>query len=88
MDTKPKTKPELRKFGLTIGIAFAVLGGVLFWRGKPFWVYLEVVAAAFILSGLLLPQILRPVERIWMKAARQQTIRCSDIVSTRGMSKL
>ena len=82
MDTRPKTKSELRKFGLTIGIAFAVLGGLLFWRDKSFWIYLEFVAAAFILGGLFLPQVLRPVEHIWMKAARVMGIVMTNVILT------
>jgi len=82
MHTKPKTKSELRKFGLTIGVAFAVLGGLLFWRDKSFWIYLEIVAAAFILAGLVLPQVLRPVERVWMKAAHVLGIVMTTVILT------
>jgi hypothetical protein len=64
------TKREGRKFGLTVGIAFAVLGGVGFWRGREtaalvFW----VVGALLILAGLLIPTKLGPVQRVWMGVA-------------------
>lgn len=82
MDTQPKTTSELRKFGLTIGIAFAILGGVLFWRDRPIWIYPEFVAAALILAALLVPGLLRPVERIWMKAAHMLGIVMTHIILT------
>ncbi len=69
MTDNPKSNSELRKFGITIGIAFAILGAIFLWRGKPFWIYLEGAAAVFVLTGLLLPGVLRPVERVWMKGA-------------------
>jgi hypothetical protein len=82
MDVHTKTKSELRKFGLTIGVAFAIFGGLLFWRDKPFWIYLEFVAAAFILAALLVPGLLRPVERIWMKVAHILGIVMTHIILT------
>lgn len=64
------TRAEGRKFGLTVGTAFAVLGGVATWRGHP------VPAAVFaalggllILAGLILPGRLGPVHRAWMGLA-------------------
>ena len=61
---------EGRKFGLTVGIAFAALGGIGFWRGREmlalaFW----VVAGALILAGLLVPRDLGPIQRAWMGIA-------------------
>jgi hypothetical protein len=61
---------EGRKFGLTVGIAFAVLGGVAWWRGREalaggFW----AVGALLILAGLAVPTSLGPVQRAWMGLA-------------------
>lgn len=69
MIDNPKSDSELRKFGITIGIAFAILGAIFLWRGKPLWIYFEGTAGVFVLTGLLLPRVLRPVERVWMKGA-------------------
>lgn len=63
------SKKDLRKFGLTLGAGFAVLGAIVLWRGKGFYPYLFCVSAAFLLIGLLVPGLLRPVRRVWMRAA-------------------
>ena len=58
---------EGRRFGLTLAAGFAVVGGVLWWRGHlraatVAW----TLAAAAALGGLLVPRHLGPVERAWM----------------------
>lgn len=60
---------SLRKFGLTMGVAFAVFGGLFFWRGKPVAPWLFLIAAAFLLLGAVAPRALRPVQRAWMTLA-------------------
>jgi len=65
-----KTKKELRKFGLTIGIVLMALGGLLLWKGKASSVYFLSIGGIFILWGLIIPVALRPVEYAWMKFAR------------------
>ena len=62
--------PELRKFGLTVGGAFAVLGAISWWRGhelppRVMW----SLAAFLIVSGALVPAVLGPVQRGWMAFA-------------------
>lgn len=64
-----KSKRELRKFGVTMGCAFAVFGGLFLWRAKPVWPYLFGIAAFFLIFGLLLPRLLAPIEWAWMKMA-------------------
>ena len=64
------SRAQGRKFGLTVGIAFAVLGGVAWWRGRAtvalgFW----VVGGLLILAGLVVPSRLGPVEQAWMGLA-------------------
>lgn len=64
------TKKELREFGLVVGIAFALLGGLMWWKHghvdpKIFW----GISAFLIVSGLLVPVILRPFQWFWMKLA-------------------
>ena len=63
---------EGRKFGLTVGTAFAVLGGIVFWRdhellAQIFW----ATAGVLTLGALVVPAKLKPVERIWMAGALQ-----------------
>lgn len=59
-----------RKFGLTLGAAFAAFTLLLWWRGKH--LTLEVTAtlsALLIIAALILPAQLVAVERAWMRLA-------------------
>lgn len=60
---------SLRKFGLTMGIALAVFGGLFLWRGHEPAPYLFIIAAAFLLVAVLAPRALKPVHRGWMTLA-------------------
>jgi hypothetical protein len=60
---------HLRKFGLTMGVAFAVFGGLFLWRGHMVAPYLFMLAAAFLLLAPLAPKALRPVQTVWMTLA-------------------
>jgi hypothetical protein len=64
-----REKKDLLKFGLTVGIAFGVLGALLAWRGRPSWPYLVGVGAALVLTGLAAPRALGPVRKVWMGLA-------------------
>lgn len=64
------SKSELRKFGLTVGTAFAVFGAISWWRGhelppRVLW----TLAGLLIVPGLIAPAILGPVQRGWMAFA-------------------
>ncbi len=64
------TTAEGRKFGLTVGIAFLLLGGVSRWRGHDMVpLVLWSLGGALTLGGLLVPSLLGPVYRAWMKLA-------------------
>lgn len=70
MPPVPSSKTELRKFGLTVGAAFAVLGGISWWRGhelppRVLW----TLGALLFVPGLLFPSVLGPVQRAWMAFA-------------------
>jgi hypothetical protein len=59
---------EGRKFGLSVGLAFLLIGGIIwFWRGH---VTVPLVFAALggplLLAGLIIPGKLGPVYRAWM----------------------
>ena len=61
---------EGRKFGVPVGIAFALLGLILAWRERV--TASQVVGAiglGLILAALLIPTRLGPVQRAWMGLA-------------------
>ena len=65
------TAREGRRFGVTLGIAFAVFGGIFFWRDRVlpaeiFW----AIGAILVGMAILVPTALTPVERFWMGFAR------------------
>ncbi len=62
-------KSDLRKFGITIGIVLGILGGLLWWRGKDTYSYFLILSVAFILCGLALPTLLKPLQKAWMTLA-------------------
>ncbi len=64
---KIKSGPkELRNFGMTLGIALGVLGCLFLWRGKAFYVYFFIIAAAFLLAAFTVRSILKPFQKVWM----------------------
>jgi hypothetical protein len=62
------TKSEGRKFGLTVGLAFILVAAVMWWRqsatGTPVALVLGVALLAY---GIVVPQYLGPVRRLWMR---------------------
>ena len=64
------TPKELRRFGLTVGGAFAVLGLISWLRGHEIPpLVLGSLAVGLIVPGLLVPRALGPVHRKWMHGA-------------------
>ena len=63
------TKPELRKFGLTIVIFLLVIAGFLFWKQRPSFPYFAYIGGGFALLGLAAPIILKPIYKVWMSFA-------------------
>lgn len=58
---------EGRKFGVTVGLAFAVLAGITWWRDHPLMMQIfGGLSGALILAGLTIPGKLGPVFRAWM----------------------
>ena len=69
MNLPPRTNRDLRKFCITMACALAVFGALFLWREKPVWPWLFGVSGFFLFFGLLLPQVLKPIEWAWMKMA-------------------
>jgi hypothetical protein len=64
------TAAQGRRFGLTVGIAFLVFAAVAWWRGHPTTTtVLGALGGTLSLAGLIIPTLLGPVERAWMKLA-------------------
>jgi hypothetical protein len=64
------TRREGRKFGTTVGAAFLVLAGLLWWRGRHSTALVFMaLGGALVLAGLVAPDRLGPIYRGWMGLA-------------------
>jgi hypothetical protein len=77
-----KSTTELRKFGLIMAAAFAVIGGLFLWRHVSAWPYLFGVGGFFLICGIIVPRILAPIEWLWMKLAHAMGIVMTYILLT------
>lgn len=64
-----ESKKDLRKFGLTVGGVIVIISVLLFYFEKSSSIYFAVVGAFLVLAGLLYPQILKPLNKVWMGLA-------------------
>ena len=62
-------KTTLRKFGVTVGSVLLIVGIVLYLTGKSSSVIFGGTGVLLILFGLILPNILKPLNKIWMTLA-------------------
>ena len=62
-------KRELRQFGITIGIVLGLLGGLFLLREKNYYSYFFILSIAFLFLGLAAPNLLKPIQKIWMSLA-------------------
>ena len=65
----PSSKKDLRKFGLTLGVFFALLGLLFWWQGRPYFRVVFILSVIFLFFGLALPALLKPIQKIWMTLA-------------------
>lgn len=64
------TSAEGRNFAFPVGIAFGVLGALLYWRGFMPGVWVTWTLGVFLLvAGFVVPSRLGPVYRAWMSLA-------------------
>ena len=69
MDEAKRGKSQLRSFGLIVGAGFSVIGvWPLVIRGQNVRSWALVIAAVMLLTGLILPQVLKPAFKVWMFA--------------------
>jgi len=64
-----ETKKDLRKFGLTVGGVLLLIAALLLYFEKPSAPYFGVIGGILFLAGILIPQILKPLNKIWMGLA-------------------
>jgi len=62
-------KRELRQFGITIGFVLGFLGSWFLWRDKEGGSLLLIIATLFLLLGIILPNLLKPLHKLWMTLA-------------------
>jgi hypothetical protein len=64
------TVGELRRFGIGLGVGFAILGMILSLRGWPHGASLFGVSGLFLVIGILLPRVLTWLYPPWMAMTR------------------
>lgn len=62
-------KKDLRDFGITFGVVLGVLAGALWWKGKDTYTIFAILSFAFFFFGLVLPNLLKPLQKVWMAFA-------------------
>ncbi|HSM35506.1 MAG TPA: SxtJ family membrane protein [Longimicrobiales bacterium] len=61
-----RSQAELRRFGLVMAGAIALLGGYFHWRGHAVAPWVAGLGGVFLLTALAVPRSLGPVERFWL----------------------
>jgi hypothetical protein len=64
-----ETKKDLRNFGITVGTVLILIAGLLFWKQKDSFLYFGILGALLISAGLIIPVILKPLNKAWMTLA-------------------
>ena len=63
------TRRDLRNFGLVVGGVLAAIGLLLLIRHRPAWPYLLWPGLGLAALGLLVPSVLKPLQKAWMAMA-------------------
>jgi len=69
MDKLSFDKKILKKFGMTMAMAFLVIAVVVFLRQRHAPLSLLIISGSFFVLGATAPAILKPVYAFWMKSA-------------------
>jgi hypothetical protein len=56
-----------RSFGLLIAVVLALVGGLQYWVAREGYVAWLVVAVFFLAVSLVMPRLLLPLKRLWLK---------------------
>jgi hypothetical protein len=60
---------EFRKFGITFGVVFTIIGLFLFRKNNTYACLAFLTAAVFYLTGLIFPAALKGLYIVWMRLA-------------------
>ncbi len=63
------TKKELREFAFVVGGFLLIVGGLRGWHHKSYSLSLLAAGIVLITLGLIIPNILRPIQKAWMTIA-------------------
>ena len=64
MRSAKKSVKDLRRFGLAFGTAMTILGSLLLWKDRAPGPWILGLAGFAILSALIAPKVLRPLETV------------------------
>ena len=64
-----ESKKDLQKFGVTVGAVLIVIAGIMFWKGNQNFLYFGIAGLLLLLTGLVFPAILKPLNKAWMTLA-------------------
>lgn len=62
-------KKDLCQFGFTVGGALLIIGAVLYYFEKSSDIYFIVTGGVLVLSAIIYPKILKPLNKVWMGLA-------------------
>ncbi len=62
-------KKTLRKFGITMGLAFLVITGLILFRHRHSILPPAVISLLFFILAIIWPLLLKPIYILWMKLA-------------------
>jgi hypothetical protein len=77
-----KTVKDLRRFGLSFGCAFGLLGGLLWWRDRPAAPWVLGVAGTVLALGIAFPRALAPLEWVLAKIFKAVTTALTYVLVT------
>jgi Saxitoxin biosynthesis operon protein SxtJ len=70
IEREPAPESSDRSFGLVFAAVFCVIGGWRLWHGLPPRWWALAAAAAFAIVAMARPQLLHPLNRLWLALGR------------------
>ena len=63
------SKKDIRSFGITMGVILFIISSLLFYYDKPSYQITTYVGIGFIVLGVIIPIVLKPIYILWMTFA-------------------